>query len=43
MMMTMMISYWKANDDPCWLRAATKATSLAGGLLSNRNWWGVCM
>jgi len=31
------VAYWKANVDPCSERAATKATSFAGGLLSSRN------
>ena len=37
------VSYWKANVEPCSLRASTNAASLAGGLLCNRNWCGVCM
>lgn len=36
-------SYWNAKVLPCSFLASRKRASLAGGLLVNRNWCGVCM
>lgn len=36
-------THWKAKVLPYSFLAVRKRASLAGGLLSSRNWWEVCM
>lgn len=36
-------AYWKAKVLPYSFLAVRKRASLAGGLLSSKNWWEVCM
>lgn len=37
------VTHWKAKVLPYSFLAVRKRASLAGGLLSSRNWWEVCM